>query len=141
MIVDSNDVTLLLLSFGLLEQRSARFPVTEEVTGSNPVQVAMRDAIKNREYRRQWRANLKLRVLKHYGMVCAECGFDDPRALQIDHINDNGAEERMALGGQKFSGSKFYEWLEKQGFPEGYQTLCANHNAIKQYENNKNRKH
>jgi len=46
-------------------------------------------------------------------------------------VADNGAEERKSLGGQNFSGHRFYRWLKVQGWPEGYQTLCANCNAIK----------
>ena len=90
-----------------------------------------------RQYQRDRKFQFKLTVLDHYGKMCAECGFSDLRALQIDHVNDNGAEERKALGGQKFSGWKFYEWLIKQGLPDGYQTLCANCNNIKQWERNR----
>lgn len=59
------------------------------------------------------------------------------RALQLDHINDNGSQERKDLGSQKFSGVKFYEYLIKQGLPDGYQILCANCNNIKQWNKNK----
>jgi hypothetical protein len=87
-----------------------------------------------RAKKRAVRVALKAEVLARYGTVCAECGFDDPRALQIDHVENNGAEERKRLGGQNFSGWRFYQWLKSQGWPEGYQTLCANHNAIKHCE-------
>lgn len=91
---------------------------------------------KNITYQRQRKLQLKFDVLAHYGKICAVCGFDDYRALQIDHIADNGAEERRSLGGKSFSGWRFYEWLKKNGYPEGYQTLCANHNNIKQWNRN-----
>lgn len=91
-----------------------------------------------RQYHRDRKFNLKLTVLDRYGKVCVQCGFDDHRALQIDHVNDNGAEERKSLGGQNFSGWRFYEWLIKNGLPDGYQTLCANCNNIKQWERNRN---
>ena len=91
---------------------------------------------KIREYTRGFRYNLKIETLSHYGTVCQKCGFSDPRALQIDHIEDNGAEERKSLGGQKFSGWQFYSWLKKHSWPSGYQVLCANCNAIKQVEKN-----
>ncbi len=84
------------------------------------------------------RRKLKHLVLEHYGEECNYCGFSDYRALQIDHINNNGAQERKSLGGQQVSGWRFYSYLVKQGFPIGYQTLCANCNNIKQWElNNK----
>ena len=91
---------------------------------------------KIRELAKSRRLRFKEQVLSHYGRKCAYCGFDDYRALQIDHIDDNGAEERKALGGKSFSGWRFYEWLVKQGYPTGYQTLCANCNNIKQWDRN-----
>lgn len=95
-----------------------------------------RNREKLRAYQKERRLKLKLTVLEHYGNECAECGFNDYRALHIDHVNDNGAEERKSLGGQNFAGWQFYDWLIKQGLPEGYQTLCANHNSIKQWIKN-----
>lgn len=76
-------------------------------------------------------------ILERYGKECAICGFDDIRALQLDHIEDNGSQERKELGGQKFSGVKFYRYLIKQDLPNGYQILCANCNNIKQWDKNK----
>jgi len=89
---------------------------------------------KLRAYQTKRRRQLKFDALAKYGEVCQSCGFSDWRALQIDHIDNNGAEERKSLGGQKFSGRVFYEWLKKQNYPKGYQTLCANCNVIKQFE-------
>lgn len=79
-----------------------------------------------------YRRELKQKVLERYGMACVFCGYEDIRALQIDHIHDNGAEERKALGGQNVSGWRFYQYLVANGLPDGYQTLCANCNMIKQ---------
>lgn len=90
-----------------------------------------------REYARNRKLNAKLVILDRYGKSCALCGFDDMRALHLDHINNNGAEERKSLGSQKFSGANFYMYLIKQGLPDGYQTLCANCNFIKQWDLNK----
>lgn len=83
------------------------------------------------------RMRWKQTILDRYGNQCAICGFNDMRALQLDHINDNGSQERKDLGSQKFSGVKFYEYLIKQGLPDGYQILCANCNNIKQWNKNK----
>ena len=82
----------------------------------------------------------KKMVLTHYGNVkcaCIRCGFDDIRALSIDHINNNGAEERRE---NKNVGNKFYYWLIKQSLPHGYQTLCMNCQWIKKAEYNENRR-
>lgn len=81
---------------------------------------------------------LKIEVLTYYGngkLTCVQCGFDDVRALSIDHINGGGTQHRKSLGIPK-GGTNFYNWLKSQGFPEGYQTLCMNCQFIKTKTNN-----
>lgn len=92
--------------------------------------------LKIRASKRAYRRKLKADVLAHYGKVCARCGFSDMRALQIDHINDDGAMQRKSLGGKQMSGWRFYEYLKLKNYPTGYQTLCANCNNIKQWDKN-----
>ena len=60
---------------------------------------------------------------------CNVCGFDDFRALQIDHINGGGSKESKEF---PYIGTR-YDLIRKS--PEKYQLLCANHNAIKVWEN------
>lgn len=93
-----------------------------------------RHKIKIQRQRKLARKSIKEEVLKQYGTCCAVCGFSDSRALQIDHIDNDGGAERKLLGGRYFAGFEFYCWLKKQGWPSGYQTLCANHNLIKYFE-------
>jgi len=70
------------------------------------------------------------KVFDLLGRKCRRCGFEDARALQIDHVGGNGAEERRIYT----SPTKFYKHvLEVEGV--GYQILCANCNAIKRIEN------
>lgn len=91
------------------------------------------------QYRETYRAArafqhrvLRDAVLNHYGYECQLCGFSDERALQIDHINNDGAADRRRLTGGNRGGSEaVYYYLRDHGWPEGYQTLCANCNAIK----------
>lgn len=77
----------------------------------------------------QYHLELKLEVLTHYGpsgkLKCSwpDCDVTDPDMLSLDHINNNGAEERGREGG----GIKIYSRLRKENFPLGYQTLCHNH--------------
>lgn len=59
------------------------------------------------------------------GYKCACCGETEPMFLSIDHIDNNGAEERRS-GLHSGSGYSFYRWLRKTGFPSGYQVLCMN---------------
>lgn len=87
-------------------------------------------------FERNGRLRIKMEVLGHYSLTdtpsCNHCGFSDLRALSIDHINGGGTRHCKEVG----AGKTFYYWLRKQGFPEGYQTLCANCQRIKQFENN-----
>jgi len=74
------------------------------------------------------------------GGKCAKCGFDDYRALQIDHINGDGYKERKSKGvGQKYIGNCNTVKKVCKGELKNYQLLCANCNWIKRYENNEHR--
>lgn len=78
---------------------------------------------------------IKCKTLSHYSngnLACVMCGFDDIRALSIDHINGKGTKHRERMG---ILGSHIYVWLEKNNYPEGYQTLCMNCQFIKRTEN------
>ena len=87
------------------------------------------------DYARQSRMSLKLDVLAHYGrsgFPCCQwmnCHEDDIDVLTIDHTENDGAERRRT--GEK-TGHNFYRWLKAQKYPEGFQTLCANHQMKKE---------
>ena len=88
----------------------------------------------HRKASRTYSAKTKLTVLTHYspnhqlGCSWAGCDISDIDMLVLDHINDNGAEERKQIG----RGHQFYKRLLLQSYPEGYQTLCCNHNQKKE---------
>lgn len=71
-------------------------------------------------------------ALARLGNKCVRCGFDDVRALQIDHVNGNGPSDR-----KRFSGTyTFYKYVAESENPfTEYQLLCANCNWIKRCEN------
>lgn len=75
---------------------------------------------------------LKEEVLTHYGhdgaLECcwSSCTVRDIDMLTLDHVKDDGAEHRKSVRGS------MYAWLKSQGFPEGFQTLCANHQLKKE---------
>jgi|SRR5208337_2012941 len=103
-----------------------------------------------KEYNEQWRKEHKeqwnkliYKAIKKYqkrikndiflllGNKCAICGFSDPRAFQIDHINDNGCKERKKIG----RGIYYLHILKEiKAGSKDYQLLCANCNAIKEAE-------
>lgn len=69
--------------------------------------------------------NARIKVLAAYGNKCACCGEKEEAFLAIDHIDNNGGKHRRETG---LNGSRLYLWLEKQGWPAGYQILCCNCN-------------
>lgn len=75
----------------------------------------------------------RLLLIKLLGNKCVKCGFDDWRALQIDHIHGGGNKERKK---RKHMDSYYKSIIEsvKRG-EKKYQLLCANCNWIKKYEN------
>jgi hypothetical protein len=91
-----------------------------------------RNAERNRELARDAssRRNLKLRTeaLDVLGGKCVRCGFDDRRALQIDHVNGGGTAERKLL----YPNALLRKVIAN---PSKYQILCANCNWIKRSEN------
>ena len=79
---------------------------------------------------RNWRIishELRKKVLMFLGGKCKRCGFEDVRALQIDHVNGGGAKEIRRLGA-----TSMYRRVFRH--PEEYQLLCANCNWIKREE-------
>ena len=83
---------------------------------------------KHNAYHKKYRASSRDALKDILGKVCVKCGFDDIRALQIDHIFGGGTKE--------FRGKTAHGKLKLiKASPERYQLLCANCNWIKRYEN------
>lgn len=77
--------------------------------------------------------NLKLAAFAAYGGAkCIQCGFTDDRALNLDHIEGGGTQDRRESQGS----NTIYLRLKKENYPAGFQVLCANCNSIKKYINN-----
>lgn len=84
---------------------------------------------KHNAYHRDYRKLSREKLGSLLGSKCVKCGFDDVRALQIDHVFGGGSIEfKGKTAAQKI------RLIEKN--PERYQLLCANCNWIKRYENN-----
>ena len=86
---------------------------------------------------RKHHQDIKKEVLTFYSNSkepkCVCCGEDRLPCLSIDHIEGDGALQRKSLGAS--AGAHLYRWLRKQGYPEGYQTLCMNCQYIKKFKN------
>lgn len=84
------------------------------------------------EKAKNYRNKIKNNIFEKLGKKCVRCGFDDIRALQIDHINGGGVSEKRQVGGD------YLIFILKQLVKgqKKYQILCANCNWIKRSENN-----
>src|SRR5258706_8581723 len=68
---------------------------------------------------------LKLLCLNAYGgPICNCCQERIMEFLSIDHVNGNGNQHRLSIGG--LGGRRFYNWLKRNNFPPGFQVLCMN---------------
>jgi hypothetical protein len=76
-----------------------------------------------REQANQRARKLRDEVLSAYGGACACCGETERAFLQIDHVNNDGAEHRRATNGVKLD-----YWIRRHGFPPQFQILCCNCN-------------
>ena len=70
---------------------------------------------------------LKKECLDYYGGYCSHCGISDYRVLEIDHINNDGAEHRR----RDKKARNLFRWLRNNNFPPEFQILCANCHRIK----------
>lgn len=74
---------------------------------------------------------LRQEVFENYGNSCECCGEDNICFLTIDHINDDGAEDRRRVASLK---TTFYTDLKRRGFPkDGLRVLCMNCNWGRRY--------
>lgn len=96
-----------------------------------------RRAAKVPEYVMKSRTRIKTDVLAHYGpqgkMQCSwnGCEIIDIDMLVLDHIEDDGAQERRDAPNSG-KGHELYRKLRNENYPVGYQTLCCNHNHKKE---------
>lgn len=75
------------------------------------------------------RHRARLAAIVFLGSKCVRCQFIDIRALQIDHVNGGGNQEKKRIGDY----AMYKRVIE---CPNDYQLLCANCNWIKRYEEN-----
>ena len=132
----------------ILKSTKAQLEARARYANRHPEKIKARrtaGAEKLKAYCKQRRNALRLEVLTYYsprgvlGCSWAACMISDIDMLVLDHIDDNGATERRDLGGHNARGWNFYQYLKQLGFPDGYQTLCCNHNHKKEMLRSRNK--
>lgn len=87
-------------------------------------------------YKQRHNAKLKQRVFALFGGKCQRCGFEDARALQIDHIKGVPPGLRRMHQNPHRGGIKLYRAILRGTYSrEDFQLLCANCNWIKRVVN------
>ncbi len=84
---------------------------------------------------RKHNQKVKAEAIKEYGGRCACCGETEPKFLSVDHIYNDGAQERRetSKGGRGYgSAGSIWRYLRQRGYPKDrYQLLCFNCNCAK----------
>jgi len=86
---------------------------------------------------KRYRGELKIDALKAYSngkVECACCGEKEIDFLCLDHIDNNGSQERRE---RKYGlGTSFLKWLKKNNYPRNarLQVLCFNCNMSKRIQ-------
>lgn len=87
-------------------------------------QKANPDKVKASRIRSQDR--MRQKVHDAYGNKCACCSEDEPKFLNVDHVNG-----RAVHGHGKKTGMAIHRIVIAEGFPDCYQLLCWNCNMAK----------
>lgn len=92
-----------------------------------------------KKYKNEWRKNNRLKLIALLGNKCIKCGFSDIRALQLDHINNDGHIDRKKF--KCVQNYYFYYCKHEEMARKNLQVLCANCNWIRRYECKKHNQH
>src|SRR6185436_18369340 len=79
----------------------------------------------------------KYTLFNFLGNKCTWCGILDKRVLELDHIKDDGEQDRAKLNGR----IHFYYAKHLDEAKEKLQILCCNCNRIKKYERQTSSRH
>lgn len=83
---------------------------------------------KESEWGKATRDRERSKMISAYGGRCRCCGLSVADYLQLDHVNGGGNKDRQD---RKASGHRFWAQLRREGYPEGFQLLCANCHHMK----------
>lgn len=110
-----------------IQNRPYRLQYAKKRYASKPISTWTKEQRdRQRELQQAQHARWREAVFEHYGKSCTCCGETESVFLTIDHVNQDGAKHRR---GDVDAKSRFYRWLMKNGYPDGFQTLCYNCNC------------
>lgn len=74
----------------------------------------------------------RLKAIEGYGGKCVCCEDSRTKYLQLDHVNNDGAEHRRGITSTR----DMYSWAIRNQFPDTLQLMCANCHFAKSYYGN-----
>jgi hypothetical protein len=92
---------------------------------------------KQRERLRKQNFEARYSLIQEFGPDCVWCHFADARALQFDHVNNDGYKDKVMRARKGGRGRSYqlypkkYEQIRAKFLKGQLQILCANCNAIK----------
>jgi hypothetical protein len=96
------------------------------------IQVTSEILTKKQIQKREYYKRDKIKITKYYSKssipFCKCCGENELEFLEIDHLDGHGREHRKKLKSER---KHFFNWLQQNNFPDGYQILCSNCNMAK----------
>ena len=96
----------------------------------NPTDRELEIEFRAKTRQKKYNLDQKLRVLVHLGGVeCVVCEYDNPMALCVDHIHNDGAQDRKK--NSTYTIRKRILNMSEVDAGRDYQVLCANCNQIK----------
>ena len=95
----------------------------------NPFAQARRRHSRNENKKKQ-----RMRALRALGGLCVRCGFSDPRALEIDHVNGDGDVDGPCHGNGGRRTWLYCKIANGMVDRSRFQVLCSNCHSIKTRE-------
>ena len=103
--------------------------LNREKSNKNSMDRYFKNPKKSQSITNKSRVKVRLDMIKEYGGKCCHCGISDVDVLDIDHIHNNGAEQRR----DGLYGYNLYRLLKKNNWPkDNFQLLCKNCNWKKE---------
>lgn len=92
------------------------------------IKIKYRSLVQRRMDNKSILFKIKLQLIEGYGGKCSCCGEDNYLFLTIDHVFNDGYQDRKE---KKYNQYNFYKQIINENFPTKYRLLCYNCNCCR----------